>query len=124
MNNVGFGYGVRGLSNLASLGDIENKRRWAEYEQSQAEAKGQAEAVGTLVGGVMGGVKGYYNKKQDQHNTEQATKRKEYDEQNYRDYVDARNRGESAPIPEPFTPEEFDFVHSVRRDLKDIGWLD
>lgn len=92
MNNVGFGYGVRGLSNLVALGDTENKRRWAEYERGQKESAAQGQAIGGLVGSVVGLGKGAYKsykageQQADVRNAEAA--RSQFpDEASYRDSI-------------------------------------
>lgn len=124
MNNVGFNYGAMGLKNLDTLGTIENQRTWEDYARKQKEAAAQSEAVGSLVGGLAGGVKGYYNKKREDHTAKQAERRAEYEQQNTRDYVNARMEGRTPDTPEPFRPETFDFMTAMKKDLSDIGWVD
>ena len=124
MNNVGFNYGAMGLKNLDTLGTIENQRMWEDYVRQQKESAAQGEAVGTLVGGLAGGVKGYYNKKREDHTAKQAERRAEYEQQNTRDYVNARMEGRTPDEPEPFRPETFDFMTAMKKDISDIGWID
>lgn len=113
-----------GLQNLESLGELENKRRWDQYAADQQNSAAQSEAIGTLVGSVAGGVKGYYNKKRDDHAQGQAEKRRAYDDQAMKDYVNARMAGQEPQQAEPFKPETFDFMAAMKKDLSDIGWID
>lgn len=60
MNNVGFNYGMMGLQNMDRLGELENKKIWAEYENRMKESEAKNEAIGSLVGNVAGlGMAGY-----------------------------------------------------------------
>lgn len=60
MNNVGFSYGMMGLQNMDRLGELENKKIWAEYESRMKESEAKNEAIGSLVGNVAGlGMAGY-----------------------------------------------------------------
>jgi len=60
MNNVGFNYGMMGLRNMDRLGDLENKKIWAEYANRMEESAAKNEAIGSLIGNVAGlGMAGY-----------------------------------------------------------------
>jgi hypothetical protein len=113
-----------GLQNMDELANLENQRRWAQYAADQENSQAQGKAVGALVGGLAGGVKGYYNKKREDHTAKQAERRAEYEQQNTRDYVNARMEGRTPDEPEPFRPETFDFMTAMKKDLSDIGWID
>jgi hypothetical protein len=135
MNNVGFGYGLRGLQNLESLGDIENKRRWSEWETRMNERAAEAEGIGNLVGGVLGGAKGYYNKRSDEHDAAHNRELEDWREENLKRQVE-NAAGEvrhswdptykytaQAPLPEP-EKKPFSILDTIHRDFKDLGWVD
>ena len=113
-----------GLQNMDELANLENQRRWAQYAADQENSQAQGKAVGALIGGLAGGVKGYYNKKREDHTAKQAERRAEYEQQNTRDYANARMEGRTPDEPEPFRPETFDFMTAMKKDLSDIGWID
>lgn len=50
-----------GLGNLEALADLENQRRWAQYETDALNSKAQGKAIGSLVGSVLGAGKGLYD---------------------------------------------------------------
>ena len=123
MNNVGFRYGTMGLQNMTALADLDTQRRKAQYQIDREAQQAEGQAIGTLVGGLAGGVKGYYNKNKEQHDAQQATKQQAATADDTRRYVDHLIKGTPYEEPAPFTPEEFDFVRSVKQDLEALGWM-
>jgi DNA-binding NarL/FixJ family response regulator len=124
MNVAGYGAGLRqiGMKNMDALAELDAARRQAQYVADRRNQLAQSELVGGLVGSVAGGVKGYYNKNKEQHEAAQATRQQATAAKNLERFIDSKTGG--APYQEEkFTPEEFDFVRSVKQDLEDLEWM-
>ena len=126
MSNLGFRYAMGGAENMSRLADLEQQRRYADWEQQVANSRAQSQAIGGLVGSVIGAGKGLYEDRKQQHDDAELEKVREWETQRERQRWENMRQGREMDEGVTARPKvsPYSALDDIHKAFKDWGWAD